>query len=58
MKRVFLQDYKSLDFKFYQNIDDFIVVEEPIRFTNKGNFIIFMFFYVKTSHIVTVSYIG
>lgn len=40
MKRVFIQDYKKLDFKFYQNIDDFIVTEEPIRFTNKGNFII------------------
>ena len=40
MKRVFLQDYKSLDFKFYQNIDDFIVIEKPIRFTNRGNFII------------------
>ncbi|MCJ8325939.1 MAG: tRNA pseudouridine(13) synthase TruD [Campylobacterales bacterium] len=40
MKRVFLQDYKNLDFKFYQNVDDFIVTEEPIKFTNKGNFII------------------
>ena len=40
MKRVFLQDYKQIDFKFYQNVDDFIVIEEPIRFTGKGNFII------------------
>lgn len=40
MKRVFLQKYKTIDFKFYQNIDDFIVTEEPIDFTNKGNFII------------------
>ena len=40
MKRVFLQDYKDVDFKFYQNVDDFKVIEEPIRFTNKGNFII------------------
>lgn len=40
MKRVFIQDYKSISFDFYQNIDDFIVVEEPIKFTNRGNFII------------------
>jgi tRNA pseudouridine13 synthase len=40
MKRVFLQNYKPLNFKFYQNIDDFIVTEEPIKFTNRGNFII------------------
>jgi len=40
MKRVFIQNYEPLEFKFYQNMDDFIVVEEPIRFTNKGNFII------------------
>lgn len=40
MKREFLQKTKQLDFKFYQNIDDFIVTEQPIKFTNKGNFII------------------
>ncbi len=40
MKRVFLQNYEKLDFKFYQNVDDFIVTEQPIKFTNKGNFII------------------
>jgi len=40
MKRVFLQDYKQINFNFYQNVDDFIVKEVPIRFTNKGNFII------------------
>ena len=40
MKRVFLQKYTPLKFKFYQNVDDFIVTEDPIRFTNKGNFII------------------
>lgn len=40
MKRVFLQDYKTIDFKFYQNIDDFVVTEQPIQFTNRGNFII------------------
>jgi len=40
MKRVFIQNYKPLNFKFYQNIHDFIVTEEPIKFTNRGNFII------------------
>jgi len=40
MKRVFLQKQEKLDFKFYQNVDDFIVTEQPINFTNKGNFII------------------
>lgn len=40
MKRVFLQEYKPLKFKFYQNIEDFKVVEQPIKFTGKGNFII------------------
>lgn len=40
MKRFFLQKYKPLKFKFYQNVDDFIVTEQPIEFTNKGNFII------------------
>lgn len=40
MKRVFLQKYKPLDFNFYQNKEDFIVTEEPIAFSNKGNFII------------------
>lgn len=40
MKRVFLQKYKPLNFNFYQNKEDFIVTEEPIAFSNKGNFII------------------
>ena len=39
-KRIFIQNYKKIDFKFYQNIDDFIVKEESIDFTNRGNFII------------------
>ncbi|MGB1226632.1 MAG: tRNA pseudouridine(13) synthase TruD [Poseidonibacter sp.] len=39
-KREFLQDHKSLDFKFYQNVDDFIVEEVPIKFAGRGNFII------------------
>ena len=40
MKRIFLQDYKQLQFKFYQNVDDFKVIEQPLRLTNKGNFLI------------------
>ena len=40
MQRKFIQNYKPLRFKFYQNTDDFKVVEEPINFTNKGNFLI------------------
>lgn len=40
MNRVFLQDYKRLNFKFYQNVDDFKVIEQPIKFTGKGSFII------------------
>lgn len=40
MKRVFLQDYKKLRFKFYQNVDDFKVIEQPLSFTNRGNFLI------------------
>ena len=40
MKRVFLQEQRVLDFKFYQNVDDFIVEEQPIEFTGRGSFII------------------
>ncbi|RXK04694.1 tRNA pseudouridine(13) synthase TruD [Halarcobacter bivalviorum] len=40
IKREFIQKHKPINFKFYQNIDDFIVVENPIKFTNRGNFII------------------
>ncbi|RXJ76317.1 pseudouridine synthase [Arcobacter sp. F155] len=40
IKREFIQNHKAINFKFYQNPDDFIVVENPIKFTNKGNFII------------------
>jgi tRNA pseudouridine13 synthase len=39
-KREFTQTHKAIDFKFYQNEDDFKVLEKPIRFTNRGNFII------------------
>jgi len=40
IKREFFQKHKSLDFKFYQNIDDFIVREIPIKFSGRGNFVI------------------
>lgn len=40
VKREFIQKHKSLDFKFYQNEFDFIVEENPIKFDNRGNFII------------------
>jgi len=50
MKRVFLQKQEKLDFKFYQNVDDFIVTEQPIKFTGKGNFIILK---VKKSNLGT-----
>ena len=39
-KREFIQNHKPIDFKFYQNEDDFIVTENPIKFTGRGNFII------------------
>ncbi len=40
IKREYLQEHKPLDFKFYQNVDDFIVEELPIEFAGRGNFII------------------
>lgn len=40
IKREFIQKHTPIDFKFYQNVDDFIVTERPISFTNKGNFIV------------------
>lgn len=39
-KREFIQNHKPIDFKFYQNEDDFIVTENPIKFSGRGNFII------------------
>jgi len=39
-KREFIQTHKAIDFKFYQNEDDFKVLEKPIKFTDRGNFII------------------
>jgi len=38
--REFIQKHKPLKFKFYQNEDDFIVCENPIKFAGRGNFII------------------
>lgn len=40
IKREFIQKHKALDFRFYQNIDDFVVEEQPIKFAGRGNFII------------------
>ncbi|RXK13433.1 pseudouridine synthase [Halarcobacter mediterraneus] len=40
IKREYIQKHKPIKFKFYQNIDDFIVEENPIRFTQRGNFIV------------------
>jgi tRNA pseudouridine13 synthase len=40
IKREYIQKHKSLDFRFYQNIDDFVVEEQPIKFAGRGNFII------------------
>lgn len=39
-KRVYKYSKKVLDFKFSQNEEDFIVTEEPIRFSNSGGFLI------------------
>lgn len=40
IKREFLQKHKPINFKFYQNVDDFIVEELPLKFAGRGNFII------------------
>ncbi|WP_228135499.1 hypothetical protein [Halarcobacter anaerophilus] len=40
VKREFVQKHKPLDFQFFQNENDFIVEENPIEFSNRGNFII------------------
>ncbi len=40
IKREFLQNHKPINFKFYQNVDDFVVEELPIKFAGRGNFII------------------
>ncbi len=40
IKREFFQKHKPINFKFFQNENDFIVKEVPIKFTERGNFII------------------
>lgn len=40
IKREFIQKHKPLNFKFHQNVDDFIVEELPLKFAGRGNFII------------------
>lgn len=40
IKRVYKNNDKTLNFKFSQNEDDFIVDEEGIRFSNSGNFLV------------------
>jgi len=40
VKREYIQKHKPIKFKFYQNENDFIVEENPIEFTGRGNFII------------------
>jgi len=40
IKREFLQKHKAIDFKFYQNVNDFVVEEQPIKFAGRGSFII------------------
>lgn len=39
-KRFFPINSKSLNFRFFQNKDDFIVEEQPIKFSKSGNFLI------------------
>lgn len=38
--RVYKYSKKVLDFKFSQNEEDFIVIEEPIKFSNSGAFLV------------------
>jgi len=40
IKRVYPLNDKTLNFKFYQNIENFIVEETPIKFSNSGNFLV------------------
>lgn len=40
IQRVYKNNDKTLDFKFSQNENDFIVNEEGIRFSNSGNFLV------------------
>ncbi|QKF72411.1 tRNA pseudouridine 13 synthase [Aliarcobacter faecis] len=40
IKRVYPLNDKTLNFRFLQNEEDFIVEEQPIKFSNSGNFIV------------------
>jgi tRNA pseudouridine13 synthase len=40
MNRVFLQPRHNLECKFFQNENDFKVLENPIKFNSRGNFLI------------------
>lgn len=40
IRRVYFYSNKTLNFRFTQNIEDFIVDELPIKFSNSGNFLI------------------
>ncbi|WP_418186251.1 tRNA pseudouridine(13) synthase TruD [Aliarcobacter vitoriensis] len=40
IKRVYPLNDKTLNFRFLQNEEDFIVEEEPIKFSNHGNFLV------------------
>jgi tRNA pseudouridine13 synthase len=40
VKREFIQKHKAIEFKFFQNEDDFKVEESPIKFSGRGNFIV------------------
>jgi len=40
IKRVYPLNNKTLNFKFDQNVEDFIVEEVPIKFSNSGNFLV------------------
>ena len=40
IRRVYFYSNKTLDFRFAQNIEDFIVDELPVKFSNAGNFLV------------------
>ena len=40
IRRVYPLNDKTLNFKFLQNGEDFIVEEQPIKFSNSGNFVV------------------
>ena len=40
IRRVYPLNDKTLNFKFLQNEEDFIVEEQPIKFSNSGNFVV------------------